>query len=733
VRNKQNAPQIPALGAGAAALYLVTAYYGKAYTEEAFLRFTGLHRNVTQITRISEAAEKLGFRARCIKPAFRQLQKEVPFPCIGRLQNRYVLLMRSPRWNPFRSYQLHDLEDNTVTRYSTGALKDLWTSFTEEDTILMLEPSFNFDQQLKEEVTGTSSRLSWRLVMGYFRQSRWLGAQVFMALLLTAFLQLIFPFLMQATVDIGISMQSMSYIKVILAAECMLIFSLVTADFIRSRLLLHISTIANIAILSDFWIKLTRLPLSYFDRQHTGEIMQRVQDNRQIQSFFTGPALNTLFALLNFVVFAVVLMMYHLQLFLVFCAGMVLYFLWMALFLRIRRKINYQLFHASSTENNATLQMVQGMQEIRLQNAGQLKRWEWETVQAKIFRLNFKNLTYGQLQTMGAVFINQGKNVAVTFMVATLVIQGKLTLGAMLAIQYIIGQLSGPVEQFIGFVQVAQDTKISIERLNEVHRMKDEEDSALTLRDELPADRTITLQQVSFSYPGNTQLPVLHNVQLEIPEGKTTAIVGVSGSGKTTLLKLLLKFYDGYTGNITIGGQPFDEINPSFWRKNCGAVLQDGYVFNDTIARNIAVEYETPDQERLIAACKTANLLSFIESLPDGFDTRLGMDGMGMSQGQKQRLLIARAVYKDPAYLFFDESTNALDANNEQIIMNNLQAFFRNRTVIVVAHRLSTVKNADRIIVLHKGCIIEEGSHQSLSSLRGTYFELVRNQLELGV
>lgn len=732
LKSQQQFDKFPSFSNGTASLYLITRHYGKVYTESTFLHLTGLEHDTANIMLISEAAEKLGFRTRCIRPDFRQLVTEVHFPCICLISNRYNLLMKGRGYGRWRTFRMKDLVDSNPVSYTTGQVKELWKQLKDGDVVLMLKPSFNFDNKLKQVATTTESRLNWKLVLNYFRQSGFLVWQVFLALFITSFLQLVFPFLMQATVDVGIKMKDLHYISVILAAECMLIFSLVTADFIRKRLLLHISTVANIDILSDFWIKLTHLPLAYFDRQHTGEIMQRVNDNKQIQNFFTGPALNTLFACVNFIVFAVVLMMYHLYLFLVFSAGMTLYFLWMMLFLPIRRKINYQLFHASSKENNATLQMVQGMQEIRLQNAAQIKRWEWEIAQVQIFKLNFKSLTYGQLQSMGAVFISQGKNVAITFIVASLVIQGKLTLGSMLAIQYIIGQLNGPVEQFISFVQVAQDAKMSMERLNEVHQLKDEESAEAGLDYSLPSDRTIVLKNVSFFYPGNAQTPVLHDVQLEIPEGKITAIVGVSGSGKTTLLKLLLKFYEQYTGDIFIGDQHFREISPSFWRKHCGAVLQDGYIFNDTIGKNITVEFGEADQDRLLAACVTANLLPFIESLPDGFNTRLGVNGTGMSQGQKQRLLIARAVYKNPEYLFFDESTNALDANNEQIIINNLQSFFRNRTVVVVAHRLSTVKNADKIIVLHKGCIIEEGSHQSLASLKGSYFELVRNQLELG-
>jgi ATP-binding cassette subfamily B protein len=558
---------------------------------------------------------------------------------------------------------------------------------------------------------------------------------VFIALLIASLLQLIFPFLTQSIVDTGINTQNLQFITIVLVAQLMLVFSQTFVDFIRSRLLLNISIVLNFSLLSDFWIKLTRLPISYFDSYHTGDTLQRINDTKKIESFLTGSALNTFFSLFSFLIFSVVLMLYNVQLFFVFAIGSILYFLWIRLFMRYRRKLNYQSFHLSAKENNATLQLVQGMQEIKLHGAEQLKRWEWENLQASIFKLSFKNLTYSQVQQSGALLINQGKNIVITFLVANLVVQGQLTLGAMLAVQYIIGQLNSPIEQFIGFMQTAQDAKISMERINEIHQLEDEEPlnvEELQSIKVLPENKTIDLENFSFTYAGAGNEPVLRNINLQIPEGKTTAIVGVSGSGKTTLLKLLLRFYDSYEGEIKIGDSNLKYISPSFWRKQCGAVLQDGYIFNDTIAKNIAVGEQQIDYERLLHACKTANILSFIESLPNSFNTKLGTDGVGISQGQKQRLLIARAVYKDPQYLFFDEATNALDANNEKAIVENLQEFFMNKTVVVVAHRLSTVKHADKIVVLHEGQIVEEGTHKELSLLKGKYFELVKNQLELG-
>ena len=455
----------------------------------------------------------------------------------------------------------------------------------------------------------------------------------------------------------------------------------------------------------------------------------------------TDSSLNTIFSFLSFVVFAVILSIYDTQLFIVFFIGSIIYFYWIKLFLKLRRKFNYQNFHLYAKENSASLQLIHGMQELKLNNAENTKRWEWEDIQTSIFKLSYKNLSFSQLQQAGALLINEGKNTFITFLVAKMVIDGKLTLGSMLAVQYIIGQLNGPIEQFAFFFQSAQDTKISLERLNEIHDLEDEESKTSKNYQNLPENRSISFKNCCFTYPGSDNMPVLDNLNFTIPEGKTTAIVGLSGSGKTTLLKLLLKFYDNYEGEIFIGSiislkennksLKFRNISHTFWRKQCGSVLQESYIFSDTIAHNIAVGSNEIDFTKLENACKTANIYKFIETLPNGYNTKIGADGVGLSQGQKQRILIARAIYKDPHYLFLDEATNSLDANNEKTIIEKLQSFFLGRTVVVVAHRLSTVKNADNIIVLHEGKIVEQGTHQELSRIKGNYYELVKNQLDL--
>lgn len=553
-----------------------------------------------------------------------------------------------------------------------------------------------------------------------------------MGLLVGSILQLIFPFLTQSIVDTGIQTHNLQFIYIILFAQFALFFGRTTVEFIRSRILLFISTKVNLSILSDFWIKLMKLPLSYFDTKLTGDIMQRLGDHRRIESFLTGSALSTLFSLFNLVIFSFVMLQYNVAVFFIFLAGSILYFFWIKLFLQFRRNLDFKRFAIAAKESTATMQLIQGMQEIKLNNAEHLRRWEWESLQAALFKLSFKSLSLSQYQQAGAFFINEGKNILITFFVAKSVLDGQLTLGAMLAVQYIIGQLNSPVEQLISFVQQAQDAKISLERLNEIHELEEEEPSNKQFITKLPEHKSVYFQRLSFTYPGAGNEPVLNNIDLHLLSGKVTAIVGMSGSGKTTLLKLLLKFYEHYKGDIKIGETNLHNISPKYWRSQCGSVMQDGFIFNDSIANNIAVSDANPNYEKLIHACKVSNILPFIESLPLGFNTKIGAEGNGVSQGQKQRLLIARAVYKNPEFLFFDEATNALDANNEKIILENLQEFFANKTVIVVAHRLSTVKKADKIIVLHNGTITEQGTHEELTQKRGQYFELVRNQLELG-
>ena len=726
--------QLNAMDCGPTTLRMIAKYYGKHFNANSIVLKSSFSKEGVSLLGISNAAEEIGFRSRGVQLTIQQLLKEAPLPCILHWdQSHFVVLI--PQKSPWSKKSKILVADPAIgiVKFTFNQFLEHWSTGNSEDNepigiALLLEPSPEFYHQLGEK----ENKLNWNQVSKYLKNRHWQIFQVFVALLVASLIQLVFPFLTQSVVDTGINTRNLQFITIILIAQLTLLLSKTIVDFIRSRILLQLATILNLSILSDFWIKLTRLPLSYFDSHNTGDTLQRIADNRQIQTFITGNALTTVFSLFNFFIYGIVLAFYNGKLFLIFLAGAAMYYLWIRLFLRIRRRLNYQTFHLSTKENTATLQLVQGMQEIRLNNAQVFKRWDWENIQAGISKLSFSSLTYNQIQQAGALLINQGKDIIITFLVARLVLDGQLTLGAMLAIQYIVGQLNGPIEQFVIFTQSAQDAKISMERLNEIHQMPDEEKRGQSYIQTLPEIRDIVFKNITFTYPGPGNEPVLENINMSILHGKVTAVVGVSGSGKTTLLKLLLKVYEDYHGELKIGDTNFKYLSPSFWRTNCGSVLQDGYIFNDTIANNITVGYETYDLTRLIRSCKLANIISFIEGLPNGFNTKLGPDGIGLSQGQKQRILIARAIYKEPAYLFFDEATNALDSNNEKEIIQNLTEFFRGRTVVVVAHRLSTVKYADQIVVLHKGMIAELGTHKQLSEKKGLYYELIKNQLELG-
>jgi ATP-binding cassette subfamily B protein len=557
--------------------------------------------------------------------------------------------------------------------------------------------------------------------------------QLFIGLLLGSFIQLAFPFLMQALVDKGVQLRDLNFVYLILAAQGMLFASQVAVEFIRGWILLHIGTRININLISDFLLKLMRLPMSYFDAKMTGDLLQRIYDNERVERFLTSSSLVTLFSLVNLVVFGGVLLFYNSLIFMVFLLGAAGYFGWVWLFLSRRRSLDYRRFEQMAENQSALIQLVNGMQEIKLHNAERQKRWAWERIQARLFRVNVQYLATDQAQRAGAAFINEGKNIVISVLAAQAVIDNQMSLGAMLAVQYIIGHMNAPLESLVQFILHAQEAKISLERMNEIHRQTDERADDTAKANELPKRGDLTLQNVSFRYGGPNDPWVLKHLNLHFPYGKTTAIVGTSGSGKTTLLKLLLNFYAPQDGSVRVNDLSLSSFEHKAWRSRCGVVMQDGFIFNDTIARNIALGVENIQPARLLEVAKTAQIHAFIESLPLSYNTRVGQDGIGLSQGQKQRLLIARALYKNPDYIFFDEATNALDAHNEKAIMQNLQEAFRGKTVVIVAHRLSTVRNADNIIVLEKGEVVEQGTHQELTNLRGAYYHLVREQLELGM
>jgi ATP-binding cassette subfamily B protein len=663
-----------------------------------------------------------------VKVPFKQLEKDAPLPCIVHWkQNHFVVVYQ------IKKNQVYVADPALgLIKYSYTEFESQWaTTIVEGEKTgiaLLLEPTQRFYKETDEQTKG----INLSMLSGYVFKYKRLILQLFLGLFIGSILQLLLPFLTQSVVDTGIQTRNLHFIYLVLAAQLMLFIGRMSVEFIRSWILLHISTRINLSILSDFLGKLLRLPVSFFESKKTGDILQRIGDHQRIESFLTGTSLNVLFSMFNLVIFSVVLAYYNLSIFGVFLLSSIVYSIWIVFFLRYRRKLDNKRFALASQNQSSLIQLVQSVPELKLNNAEIKKRWEWENLQVKNFHLSVKGLALQQYQQTGAMIINEGKNIVISFLAATAVVNGQMTLGAMMALQYIIGQLNSPVEQLIQFMQHYQDAQISLERLNEIHEIDDEETTQKPLLHILPENQDIQLKNLTFTYTGAGNEPVLKNINLTIPQGKITAIVGTSGSGKTTLLKLLLKFYKPQSGEIRLGNVSLENISHKLWRSKCGTVMQEGVIFSDTIAENIAFSDEFPDTKKLLHAVKVANIQSFIEELPLSYNTKIGAEGNGISQGQKQRLLIARAVYKNPDFIFFDEATNALDANNESVIMANLEEFFKNRTVIVVAHRLSTVKNADQIVVMEKGEIVEVGTHAELTQRHGKYFELVKNQLELG-
>jgi len=718
---------------GPTCLRIIAKHYGRNYSLQRLREISGINREGVSLLGISEAAEKIGFRTSGVRLSLEKLL-EIDPPCILHWQQKhFVVLYKISSKSSFkRTYHISDPARGLI-EYKEAEFLRYWLSTQNnghsEGIALMLSAAPEFYAQGGDPSKG----LDLSYMLSYLYKYKKLIVQLFVSLGVGSLLQLILPFLTQSVVDIGINTRNLNFVYIILIAQTMLFLGRMSVDFIRSWILLHITTRINISILTDFLIKLMKLPMSFFETKMTGDIMQRMSDQGRIQSFLTGSSLSTIFSLFNLVVFAFVLAYYNVNIFIVFLVSSILYSLWVIFFLKKRRELDFKRFDISSENQSNIVQLISGMQEIKLNNCEQQKRWEWERIQTGLFKFSMKSLALGQYQQFGAFFINEGKNILITFMVAKSVIDGQLTLGAMMAIQYIVGQLNSPIEQLLGFLQSFQDAKISLERLNEIHELEDEEPVERQLLRELPLNKSVSMQNITFTYPGAGNEPVLQNISLNIPEGKTTAIVGMSGSGKTTILKLLLRFYEPEKGEIRVGSTHLQQIGYRYWRGKCGIVMQDGFIFSDTIARNIAVGDEYPDMPKLLHAIKMANIREFIEELPLGLNTKIGAAGNGISQGQRQRMLIARAVYKDPEYIFFDEATNSLDANNEKAIMENLDTFFKGRTVVVVAHRLSTVKHADNIIVLDKGAILEQGTHQELVNANGEYFQLVKNQLELGV
>lgn len=722
--------QLDMMDCGPTCLQMIAKYYQKNLSLQQLRKLAEYNLDGVSMLGISNAAETIGFKTLGVQSSLEELIEKATLPCILHWGQNHFVVLPPQKFNG-KSIYIADPADS-ILEMPIDVFKKQWYQSREggqnHGIALLLEPTQDF-YQLEEE---KSERTSFKILKHYVWKYKKYFAQIFISLFLATIFQLILPFLAQNIVDIGINTRDIHFIYIVLAGQFVIFAAKLITDFIRSWLLIFISTRINLSLLSDFWIKLMRLPMHYFDTKKYGDIMQRIDDHHRIEQFLTGSTISTLFSILNLITYSIVMLFYNTTAYLIFLVGSVFYIGWIILFLKVRKKLDYKKFALSSDENSITMHLVQGIQEIKLSNSEHLKRWEWENIQTKLFKLGFEGLTINQIQQSGAFFINESKNILITFIIAKSVIDGQISLGVMMAIQYIIGQLNSPIEQMVGFIQQGQDAKLSLERLNEIHLEEDEEPRDKEFIRSISEEHSLRFENVSFKYPGAGNENVLKNLSVSIDQNKVTAIVGMSGSGKTTMLKLLLKYYDSYEGNILIGDSNLRNISPSYWRSQCGIVMQEGYIFSDTIAHNIAVSEAVPYQERLLQACKMANLMTFIDSLPLKWNTKIGKEYSGISQGQKQRILIARAIYKDPRFLFLDEATNSLDANNEKEVLDNLNTFFEDRTVVIVAHRLSTVKNADNILVMKDGEIAETGTHQALTAKKGLYYELVKNQLELG-
>lgn len=718
---------------GPACLCMIANHYGKKCTLNELRQNSFIGKDGVSLLGISRAAEKIGLRTIGGRLTFDKLTEKALLPCIAHWkQNHFVVVYDIKKSRKGKVTILVADPGKGLLKYSKEDFCSNWistqTNNEEKGIVLLLEPTNLFYDQQGDYVP---SENRFKFLGSYLVKYKRFFGQLILGLLIGSILQLVFPFLTQAIVDTGINGKDIGFIWLILIAQLMLIISRTAIDFIRRKILLHISTRINVSLISDFFIKLMKLPMKFFDTKLTGDLLQRIEDHRRIENFLTAQTLGMLFSVFSFIVFGIVLYIYSLTIFLIFIIGSIIYGFWIVVFLKKRRTLDYKFFEQQGVNRNVVYQLINGMQEIKLQGCEQRKRWEWEDVQAELFDVNTQTLNLKQNQEAGSILINEIKNTLITVVAAASVINGDLTLGMMLAIQYIIGQLNSPVEQILGFIYQWQDVSISLDRMNEIHTEQNEEDDNREIV-QLPHQSDIHIENLCFKYDGARADYVLNNINLRIPQGKVTAIVGASGSGKTTLIKLLLGYYSLNEGKIEVGNVNIDQFNLAWWRTMCGTVMQEGYLFSDTVARNIAISEEEVDLERLRYAARTANISDYIEALPLGYNTLIGQDGQGVSQGQRQRILIARVVYKNPQFVFFDEATNALDANNEKAIVENLQDFYRGKTVVVVAHRLSTVKNADQIVVLDGGTIVEIGSHEELTIKRGEYYELVKNQLELG-
>lgn len=717
---------------GIACLQMICNYYGKEYSLDSLSKICFATTEGVSMLGISETATSLGFHVVNVKCTVKTLT-EVSLPSILHWnQNHFVVLYRIKNEKKF---YIADPGKGLVT-YSLEEFKKHWISTNsngqDKGIAMFLETTPTFFTHQMEDKKKISGKRSFHFLFGYVKKYRKYFGQVILGLIVGSLSQLVLPFLTQSIVDVGIKNQDIGFVWLILLGQLMLTISRTAIDFIRRWLLLHISLRINISLVSDFFIKLLKLPMSFFDTKLMGDLMQRMNDHSRVNNFLTQQTLNITFAMLTFVVFSVVLFFYNKLVFAIFLLGSILYGAWMTLFLKRRKLLDYELFEQQAINNNKTYEFITTIQESKLQDCEQRRRWEWEDTQADLFGVQMKSLKLQQTQEAGSIFINEVKNIIITVVAATAVIHGQMTLGMMLAVQYIIGQLNSPVEQLMNFFYSLQDVKISLERINEIHQMDDENGKEGLLTSIEDKNEGIDIKNIMFKYDPHALRKTIDDVSIHVPQGKVTAIVGASGSGKTTLIRLMLGYYPVLEGTINIGNTDINKLNKKWWRRQCGVVMQDGVIFSESIARNIAVDDGDIDKERLLKAAEIACIKDYVKALPLKFNTKIGRDGVGLSQGQKQRILIARAAYKNPDYIFLDEATNSLDANNERSIVENLDKFYKGKTVVIVAHRLSTVKNADQIVVIDQGKVVEIGNHESLTTKRGAYYNLVKNQLELG-
>ena len=725
--------QLDTMDCGPTCLKIIAQYYGKTFSIQDLRERCHITKAGVSLLGISDAAESIGFRTIAAKVSWQQLYENVPLPCIVHWNQKHFVVVYNVRQRSQKCFVYVSDPAEGLLKYSKQQFLNSWAQ-TDSDIeqgcgiVLMIEPSPNFFEMVPQK----SIKYNLIHIVKYLKPHKQSISQIMLAMIVASCLNIILTFTTQTIVDVGVSTGQISFVITMLVAQMVIIIGQLANDLIKNWLMLHVTARISISLISDFLAKMMRLPISFFDTKMTGDIMQRIQDHERIQDFLTNALLSIVMAVVLFAVYGFILGGYNSTILLVFLFGSALYIGWILVFLRWRRKLDYMRFQESAANQNSIIQLIGGMQEIKLNNCEKQKRWDWERIQVRLFNVSLKSLTLQQAQQIGGTFIDQTKNIIISFWAASSVINGNMTLGMMVALQYILGQLNAPVSQFISFVKESQDASISMERLGEIHQKEDEENFEQQKINIIDTESNIEFRDVTFQYDGPHSTKVIDGITLTIPSNKTTAIVGASGSGKTTMLKLMLGFYQPVSGKILLGNTPLSRFSEREWRSKCGCVMQDGFIFSDIIAGNIGISDEYYDIERVKTAASIANINEWVEQLPLGYKTNVGSEGHGLSVGQRQRILIARAVYKNAPYLFFDEATNSLDANNEKAIMENLSVFFKNKTVVVVAHRLSTVKNADNIIVMENGKIVEQGTHEQLTLKHGKYYELVKNQLELG-